>query len=81
MHSGWKGIFEYFQYCFLVARIKHYDITRYLRSNKVEIVEFQDRKMNFLWQIFDFFCQIYLIKWTFFGKKREAYDPYPKEDY
>ena len=47
MHSGRKGIFDYFQFCFLVARSMHLNITRYMRSNKVEIVQFQGRKMNF----------------------------------
>ena len=39
-HRGWKGPFNYFQLCYLMARIKHLDITRYLRSKEVEIVEF-----------------------------------------
>ena len=46
-HSGQKGIFDYFQFCFLVARSMHLNIIRYMRSKKVEIVEFQGRKMNF----------------------------------
>ena len=45
-HSGQKGIFDYFQFCFLVARSMHLNITRYMRINEVEIVEFQGRKMN-----------------------------------
>ena len=47
LHSGRKGIFDYFQFCFLVARSMHLNITRSMRSNEVEIVEFQGRKMNF----------------------------------
>ena len=47
LHSGQKGIFDYFQFCFLVARSMHLNIIRYMRSKKVEIVEFQGRKMNF----------------------------------
>ena len=47
VHSGWKGIFDYFKFCFLVARSMHLNITRDMRSNEVEIVEFQGKKMNF----------------------------------
>jgi hypothetical protein len=39
-HRGWKGPFNYFQLCFLLARVKYLNIKRYIRSNKVEIVEF-----------------------------------------
>ena len=34
-HSGRKGIFDYFQFCFLVARSMYLNNTRYMRSNKV----------------------------------------------
>ena len=40
LHRGWKGPFNYFQLCFLIARVNFLNITRYLRSNKVKIVEF-----------------------------------------
>ena len=40
VHRGRKGPFNYFQLGFLLARVKHLNITRYLRSNKIEIVEF-----------------------------------------
>ena len=39
-HRGRKGPFNYFQLCFLLARVKHLNIIRYLRGNKIEIVEF-----------------------------------------
>ena len=39
-HRGWKGPFNYFQLYFLIARVNYLNITRYLRSNKVKIMEF-----------------------------------------
>jgi hypothetical protein len=40
LHRGRKGPFNYFWLWFLLARVNHLNITRFLRSNKVEIVEF-----------------------------------------
>ena len=40
VHRGRKGPFNYFQLCFLIPRVNYLNITRYLRSNKVKIVEF-----------------------------------------
>ena len=62
VHSVWKGIFNYFQFSFFVARSMHLNITRYMKSNKVEIVEFQGRKMKFQWYFFIHFCQIQYTK-------------------
>ena len=34
IHRGRKGPFDYFQLCFLLGRVKHLNITKYLRTEK-----------------------------------------------
>ena len=44
LHSGHNGIFEYFQFSFLLVRMKYLDITKYLRSIWIEFEEFYSKE-------------------------------------
>ena len=69
-HPTRYSTFNYFQLCFLLARVKHLNITRYLRNNKIEIgvefkVELVSKELNHLAAILHIFLLL------FFKKKRE----------